>query len=139
MREVIPTLLWIGNAQDGRNIRQVLAEGIRGVIDMAINELPVQFPREVTYCRFPLSDGTGNDEAILWGAISTTSILLAAEVPTLVFCSAGMSRSPAIVAAAIAMVQKIDIDAALLSVAAPGPHDVSPALWSDIKRVVASR
>ena len=138
MRPIIPNLLWIGHAQDGRDIQQVLDAGIRAVIDLAINEPAVQFPREITYGRFPLADGADNDEAVLRAAVVTTSILVAAQVPTLVFCSAGMSRSPAIVAAAIALAEKSDLDAALLKVAANGPHDISPALWSEIKRVVRS-
>lgn len=139
MREVISNLLWIGHAQDAHDARQVLSHGIRAVIDLAVNEPPAQFPREVTYCRFPLNDGSGNDLAVLRAAISTTGILVEARLPTLVCCSAGMSRSPAVVAAALAQVQKLDLDAALLQVAGGGPHDVSTAFWSDVTSAMASR
>ena len=64
MREVIPTKLWIGNALDARDIRSVLDCGIAVIIDLAIEEPPVQFPRDIVYCRFPLIDGAGNEAAI---------------------------------------------------------------------------
>ena len=60
MREIIPNLVWIGNAQDGRNVEAVLRLGIEAVIDLAIEEPPLVFPRETIYCRFPLIDGAGN-------------------------------------------------------------------------------
>jgi hypothetical protein len=48
-----------------------------------------------------------------------------------------MSRSPAIAAAAIALVERIDPDEALRRVVSAGPHDVSPGLWADIKKLAA--
>lgn len=136
MREVISNLAWIGHARDARNVARVLDLGIKAVIDLAIDEPAVPFPRDITYGRFPLCDGAGNEDGVLLAAITTTRILVEATVPTLVFCGAGMSRSPAIVAAAIAIMRDIDLDAALRIVAEAGPHDVSPALWSDVRRLV---
>jgi hypothetical protein len=43
-----------------------------------------------------------------------------------------MSRSPAIVAAAIACRQTLLLAEALRQLAEMGPHDVSPGLWEDI-------
>jgi hypothetical protein len=60
MREVIPDRLWIGNALDSRDVTGVLGLGITTVIDLAIEEPPIQFPRDVVYCRLPLIDGSGN-------------------------------------------------------------------------------
>lgn len=60
MRQILPNVLWIGNAFDARSIKSVLDAGISVVIDLTIEEAPIQFPREVTYCRFPLLDGEGN-------------------------------------------------------------------------------
>ena len=64
MREFVPTKLWIGNAVDARDIRGVLGCGIAAVMDLAIEEPPIQFPRDIVYCRFPLIDGAGNQSAI---------------------------------------------------------------------------
>ena len=51
-----PLDLWIGNAHDARDVRGVLAFGIGVVIDLAIEEPPIHFPRDIVYCRFPLLD-----------------------------------------------------------------------------------
>lgn len=138
MRSIIPDLLWIGNASDLRDVRAVLSYGIRAVIDLAANEPPVQFPRDIAYCRLPLSDGSGNDLPLLRLAVHSTAEFVRARVPTLVACSAGMSRSPAVVAAALALVENQEPDDALRRIALGGPHDVAPALWSEIKRVTVS-
>jgi len=138
MRAITPGLLWIGNALEARDVRAVLSLGVKAVVDLAANELPIQYPRDIAYCRFPLIDGKGNDQALLRLAVFTTAELVRSRVPTLVACSAGMSRSPAIVAAAIAMVEKADADDVLLRIASAGPHDIAPALWSEIKQLLVS-
>src|SRR6188768_4058788 len=100
MRSITPNILWIGNAHDIRNVSAALSLGIRAVVDLAANEAPVPYPRDIVYCRIPLSDGPENDAALLRLAIFVTVEVIRAQMPTLVACSAGMSRSPAIVAAA---------------------------------------
>lgn len=138
MRQITPNLLWIGNALDARDVRAVLSLGVRAVIDLAANEPPIQYPRDISYCRLPLNDGAENDPAILRLAVLSAAEFVKARVPTLVTCRAGMSRSPAIVAAAIAVVEGQEPDHVLLRIASAGPHDVAPGLWSDIKQVVHS-
>jgi hypothetical protein len=135
VREVIPSKLWIGNASDARDIRGVLDCGIAVVIDLAIEELPIQFPRDIVYCRFPLIDGAGNQTAILRAAVETVAHFIASGMPTLVACGAGMSRSPAIVAAAIAKTERITLMDALGKLTAGQPHDVSPGLLQDIAKI----
>jgi hypothetical protein len=138
MHTIIPDLLWIGNAQDLRDVKAALALGIKAVIDLAANEPPVLYPRDIAYCRFPLNDGTENDPTILRLAVASTADFVKARVPTLVACSAGMSRSPALVAAAIAMTEDQSPDDVLRRIASTGPHDVAPLLWAEIKQVVRS-
>lgn len=138
MREVLPNVLWIGAAGAARDVKSVMSAGIRAVIDLAIEEPPILLPREIIYCRFPLLDGDGNPAALLQSSIDTTARLVAADIPTLVACSGGMSRSPAIASAAIAKTQSLGLAEALEHIAARGPCDVSPALWNDIKAIVAS-
>jgi hypothetical protein len=124
IRDIIPNVLWIGNARDARNVKGVLAAGIGVVIDLAMEEPAIQFPRDIVYCRFPLLDGEGNSPAILRSIIDTTVNFVSANQPTLVACSGGMSRSPAIVCAVIAKVQSIDLDAATERVHFPGNSPV---------------
>jgi protein-tyrosine phosphatase len=134
VREVISKALWIGNRREARDISAVLGLGIAAVVDLAMEEPPILFPRDVIYCRFPLVDGTGNPAAVINGAVETTINLIRGQVPTLVACGAGMSRSPAIVAAALARFEGVTSQQALARVAASGPHDVSGAFWAEVQQ-----
>jgi len=136
MREIIPGLVWIGNARDAGDVAGVLANEIGAVIHLAIEEPPCPFPRDIIYCRFPLLDGEGNPPANLRTAIQTVLMLFEANVPLLVACSGGMSRSPAIVAADIACAKNESPDEWLKKITAAGPHDVAPTLWNEIRTCV---
>jgi protein-tyrosine phosphatase len=70
--------------------------------------------------------------------VQTTVELIRAAIPTLVACSAGMSRSPAIIAAALAITQRTPLEETLAAIASHGPIDVSPGLLADIKQIVDS-
>ena len=71
MREIIVGRVWIGNTRDASDIRGILEKEIAAVVNLAIEELPILYPREVISCRFPLLDGEGNSEALLRVAIFT--------------------------------------------------------------------
>ncbi|MBN9517076.1 hypothetical protein J0H58_00930 [bacterium] len=66
-------------------------------------------------------------------AVDIVAGFVRAAVPTLVFCSAGMSRTPAIAAGALARVTGCTPADALSLVTAGGPADVSHGLWWDIQ------
>lgn len=134
VREIKSEMLWIGNAGDLRDIRATLSAGVRAIVDLAANEAAVVYPREIPYCRLPLCEGVDNPTEILRLAVETTVGFLGAQLPTLVACSAGMSRSPAIVAAALARMENRPPEEVLARIMAAGPRDVDPALWRDIKR-----
>jgi len=87
MREALPAQLWLGNAVDGRDVRQLFQAGVRAVVDLAAEELPASLPREVIYCRFPLIDSAGNSSDVIRLAVSTLVKLLRQRVCTLVCCS----------------------------------------------------
>lgn len=89
----------------------------------------------IVYCRFPLIDGAGKQSAILRAAVDTVAHFMSSGTPTLVACGAGMSRSPAIVAAAIAKTERITLMDALARLTAGQPHDVSVGLLQDIAGV----
>ena len=136
MREIIPNVLWIGNAFDARNVKVVMDAGFQVVVDLAIEESPIQLPREVVYCRFPLLDGEGNSPVVMKSAIDLIGSLVIAKLKTLVACSGGMSRSPLIASAVIAQVESIDFDNAIRRVASTGPCDMSPNLYVAIKQLL---
>jgi predicted protein tyrosine phosphatase len=106
------------------------------LLQLAAEEKTLETPRDIIFCRFPLVDGVGNDKKLLQLAITTLTNLLEKKVPTLVVCGAGMSRSPALAAAAISWVFQDPPDECLKRVAEHYPADVAPALWNEIKSVV---
>ncbi len=131
MRRVPSTSLWIGHCGE-TSAAALRANAIAAVVDLALNEPAAVLARETTYCRFPLVDGGGNSRWLLRAAIDTIAGLIRSSTPTLVYCSAGMSRSPAIAAAALAKVRPCDVNEALREIASIGPADISPGLWNEI-------
>jgi hypothetical protein len=138
MRQIQPHLLWVGHAGDGRDFQLLLDTGIQAIVQLALEEPGLQPPRELLYFRIPLVDGPGNDEKLLYLATITVANLLEKRVPTLICCGAGLSRSPAIAAAALSMVYQEDLDDCLKQVAEHHPADVVPGFWSDVKALMAS-
>ena len=114
----------------------MLGAGIGAVVDLAVNEAPATLPRELVYCRFPLVDGSENPRWLLRAAAETVAALLRANVPTLVYCGAGMSRTPAIAAAGLALAIGSSLTEALALVCNTGVADVSPALWADVQSAI---
>ena len=137
MNQISHYRLWVGHAADGRAVNEILAHDIRAVVQLALEEVVLRLPREIAYCRFPLVDGDGNDAVVMGLAIDVVAALITAQVPTLVCCGGGMSRSPAIVAAAIARVERSDLNACLETVTNSHPSDVSPSLWDDVRKLFA--
>jgi hypothetical protein len=132
MRKIEGLSLWIGTARDARDIKLVLDNGIEAIIDLALEERPVSPTRELIYLRLPLLDGAGNSQWLLQTASNALEDLMKNGVQTLVACGAGMSRSPAVAAVAIAKFlgkQPIDV---LVWLQSFGPQDVSPALWQEL-------
>jgi protein-tyrosine phosphatase len=135
MREIIPRLLWVANSVEGRDIARLLETEIAALVDLTAEEFPPSLTREMVYCRFPLIDGAGNPPLMIKAAIEATAGLVRNEMPTLVYCSAGMSRAPSIVAAALADLRREPLDDCLRLVTSDQPHDVSPGLWREIKEI----
>lgn len=132
MREVPPYSLWLGTAADRCDVRAMLDAGIAALVDLALNEPPVPVTRELVYCRFPLVDGHGNPPWLLRVAIETTASLLRTRTPTLIGCGAGMSRSPVVAAAALAVVRGQSPQECLAEMTRQGPCDLSSGLWRDV-------
>jgi hypothetical protein len=133
MIQVQPHSLWLGHAGDGRNFRQILDAGIKAVVHLAAEEPSPPLPRELVFFRFPLIDGEGNSGHLLLLTLGTVTHLLKMRLPTLMYCSVGLSRTPAIAAAALAILDRENPDVTLQRVLKGHPADVSPALWSEVK------
>jgi hypothetical protein len=136
MRPIAGYSLWIGNTGDLRDWRVIHRSGIVALIDLAVNEQPGPMAREIVYMRVPLIDGAGNAPWIVRAAVETLAGLLRERRSTLVFCGAGMSRSPAVAAGAIALLTGKTCDECLQSVIEGGPADVSPSTWREVMQAV---
>ncbi len=138
MRRVGEYPLWIGTARDARDLRAVLDAGIEAIVDLAMDEPPVQLlTRELVYLRFPLIDGPGNPTWSLRTATTVLVELVQAGVPTLVACGAGMSRSPCLAASAIAAIEQRPMASVLALMS--GPIDASPELMRELIGVLEPR
>ena len=131
--------LWIGHAGEGRDLKQIFDIGIRALVDLALEEAPTQAPRELISIRFPLVDGAGNRGELLFLAVSTVATLLKMHVPVLVTCGAGMSRAPAVAAAALAVLETRAPEDCLKQVVKHHASDVSPGLWNEVVAVLPGR
>jgi protein-tyrosine phosphatase len=136
MNEITPYPVLVGHAADGRAIKELLDQGVRAIVQLAAEEPPIVTPRDLVFCRFPLEDGSGNDADLLSLAITSVAHLVSRGVRTLVCCGAGMSRAPAVVAAALSIVEHRDPGSALKFVTQLHPADVVPGFWKDVCRVV---
>lgn len=137
MRTVEGYRLWLGHVGDVRDLSGILSVGIEALVDLALNEPPLLLTRDLTYCRFPLVDGTGNPPWLLRTAVGVVTDFLHADVPTLIFCSAGLSRTPIIAAAAVAQLRGCSVSDALIAVVGSGPADVSPGLLIEVVAAMA--
>ena len=136
MKQIEPHKIWIGNAADSNDFQDVFDKGIQAIIHLALEEPPTQPPRSLTYCRFPLVDGNGNDPSLLYCAIKSIAILIQQQIPILVCCGAGMSRSPAIVAAALSLVEQNSLQECIEHVTKFHATDLSPGLWEQVRHIM---
>ncbi|MEE8451384.1 MAG: dual specificity protein phosphatase [Thermoguttaceae bacterium] len=137
MNEIKPYRLWVGHAGDGCDFQGLFDKRIQAIVQLAIEEPPIQPPRELIFYRFPLLDGNGNCPELLHVAITSVAMLIRKEVPTLVCCGAGMSRSPAIVAAALTIVKGAGLEDSMKCVTESRRVDISPGLLTQIGHVLA--
>ncbi len=132
MDRIKPFPLWLGHAGDCQDIARLSDLGIEAVVQLAVEEPQAPLPRDILLVRVPLLDGTGNRAALLRLAVQSVAGLLKDRIPTLVCCSAGASRSPAIAACALAIIQKKSPAECLELVYDFRKTDVSPGLWQDL-------
>jgi hypothetical protein len=137
MREILPGRLWLGHAGDGRDVARLSEAGIAAVVNLAAEEASPALPRSIIYCRFPIVEGAQEVPGILDAATRTLVSLLQHRIPTLVYCSAGMSRSPALAAAAVSIAYGGTPEERLRQITSGQAHDVSPLLWEAVRQAWA--
>ncbi len=127
--------MWFGSIGDARNAVQIHEMGVEAVVLLS-TDLTDPPARDTVVCRVPLVDGEGNASWRLQLAIDAVASLVSGDVPTLVCCSNGMSRSPSVIAAALVKIDGIAADDQLKRLLVGRAADVSPGLWRDIRRTV---
>jgi protein-tyrosine phosphatase len=127
-----PYPLWIGHGGEQQDLAAIFDLGIEAIIELAAEEPAFLSQRNLICCRFPLHDGVGNRPELLALAIRTLATLLEAGSPTLVCCSDGISRAPAVASAALALLNREAPEECLKRVALHHHCDVSPGLWRAI-------
>jgi protein-tyrosine phosphatase len=135
MNRIEPHAVWIGHGGEGHDFRRQFDAGIEAVVELAEEEPSFPPRRDMIACRIPLIDGVGNPPHVLALAIRTVADLIAAGVPVLVCCAGGVSRGPAVVAAALARVSRTPVEECLKQVTRHHPSDVSPGLWGEVCRL----
>jgi protein-tyrosine phosphatase len=138
MHKVPDYLLWLGNEGDVQDMRKVFASGIEALVDLAASAPSPQLPRETLYCRIPLVDGPENPPWTVQLAIETVVRLIRAKVPTLVYCGGGMSRSPCIAAASLALLKGCSLPEALTHLSQFEAMDINPGLLAEVQNLIAS-
>jgi protein-tyrosine phosphatase len=136
MNQIHPYLLRIGHAGDSDDVKALFDDGVRAVVQLAYEAAPILLPRELIVCRFPLIDGPGNRPEMLRLAIGTVAELLREQISVLVACGSGVSRAPAIAAAALARYTGKPLSECLQEVTRHRHADVHPALYEHIDAIL---
>ena len=128
----------IGNYAQAERADVLSKAGFRGMLSVRCETsvLPPDSGVEI-FERVPLIDGSGNDFASFERAVFTLKELVENHAPVFVHCHAGRSRSPAVVAAYLAMEHGLGADAALEFVAQKREINVSPDLVDLARRFAA--
>jgi protein-tyrosine phosphatase len=132
MVQIPPHSLWIGATGALHDFRALYDNGIRAVVQLAYEE-SLTLPHDLIGYRFPLVDGDDNDAEVLALAISTLTHLLEQNFACLVCCQAGLSRSPAIAAAALARLTRHPYQACLDVIGKYHPHAIHPGLRKQVE------
>jgi len=136
MNQIQPYLLRVGHMGDGQDFKALFDEGVRAVVHLAWEDAPLMLPRELILCRVPLADGPGNRPELMRLAIGTVVQLLREQVSTLVCCSSGVSRAPAVAAAALARFTGRSFSECLQEVTRHRHADVHPALYEHLEGIL---
>lgn len=136
MREIVVGRVYCGNVGDLDDIAALRRAGVHAVVELAIEEPPSRAGREMIWIRIPITDGAGSAGQFVEMALRCVSSLVLAKIPVLVACSAGMSRSPSIIAGAISIAEDRDPDVVLQEVVRGASADVSNHLWHQVRSLV---
>lgn len=104
--------LWLGNCGDAAKLS---VENPLGIVQVTnVCEEKYETREGVNYSNYALKDGYEIPLEVFWTIVNQGVKCYQSDENTLVHCSAGMSRSPAIVASIFHVAKTMDFDAALV-------------------------
>jgi len=95
--------LFVGTAEDASDASTLRDHDIAVVVSLTHTGPPGDIPADVTLVNVPMMDGPQNSRTAFETAVGDVLSRLDAGEVTLVHCSAGASRSPAVAATALAI------------------------------------
>lgn len=138
----IENKIYLGDYNDAHAENEIEAKGIETIVNLSgatAEDIPREIVKNKNWYHIPIADGSGNKDSVLYTAIRVTKDALSMEEKVLVHCAMGASRSPAILAAAMALEKDTSYDEELEKL-----KDVrnivnpEPSLESQVKKVMES-
>ncbi len=127
MTEIVPGI-WIGNSRDARNAELLRKNGIKAILNCAV-DLAYEMPSEFVQAKVGMVDGPGNPTRSFYIAVQVLSMLKDIG-PVLVHCHEGRSRSVSVVAAYLTDKEEYSLDDAYNFIAGKRPIiDPKPAMY----------
>jgi protein-tyrosine phosphatase len=114
--EQVSESLYISGIDAAGESEKLINNGITTVVKLTHAEPDGSYPDSIMVAEHPLIDGPQCEFESFRDAVDELVRLLAAEETILVHCSAGSSRSGAVVAAAVARSEDIDVTTALTEI-----------------------
>lgn len=121
MREIVDGL-FVGDVQDAGRPDELRRRGVTSVVTLLHSDPDEPYPESVTVHRYPLVDGPQADRETFTDASNRLRELLAANETVFCHCSAGVSRSASVAAAALAVRSGESFEAALQRVERAKPN-----------------
>jgi atypical dual specificity phosphatase len=119
--------LFVGTTADATDESTLRAHDITVIVSLTASSPTENVSPEVTLVEVPMMDGPRNSREAFETAVDAVESRLAAGDRTLIHCSAGASRSPAVAAAALALHRDGELKTALQQVLnrrpEADPHD----------------
>jgi predicted protein tyrosine phosphatase len=119
--------LFVGTSADAGDQSQLAEHDITTVVSLTHSEPDGGFPASLTVHRRPMMDGPQNDHETFTTAVRDVLSEREVDERVLVHCSAGASRSPAVVATALALSTELTLEGAFQRLAerrsAVDPHE----------------
>lgn len=130
----------IGSITEAESVEILRVNGFGSAL--ALNTLAKAPPPAIEQLKLPfhsqyLKDGSGNSDRTLRTAVNLLAELAAQHPPVLVYCTAGINRSPVIVAGYIALKNNLSFSAALKIVATKREVSIDRSLLDEVQKALS--